>query len=63
MNTFILLLVWVLPLALAVLAGQRYASWIAVIAPLPALLAAAVVPVGSSVSFALAVARRAARTG
>ena len=50
MNTFILLLVWVLPLALAILAGQRYASWIAVIAPLPALLAAAVIPVGSSVS-------------
>ena len=49
-NTFILLLIWVLPLALAVLAGQRYASWIAVIAPLPALLAAAVVPVGTSVS-------------
>jgi len=49
-NTFILLLVWLLPLALAPLAGQRYASWITVIAPLPALLAAAVVPVGSSVS-------------
>jgi hydrogenase-4 component B len=49
-NTFILLLVWVLPLSLAVLAGQRYASWTTVIAPLPALLAAAVVPVGSSVS-------------
>jgi len=49
-NSFILLLVWLLPLALALLAGQRYASWITVIAPLPALLAAAVVPVGSSVS-------------
>jgi len=49
-NSFILLLVWVLPLALAVLAGQRHASWIAVFAPLPALLAAAIVPVGSSVS-------------
>jgi len=49
-NTFILLLVWLLPLALALLAGQRYAGWITVIAPLPALLAAAVVPVGSSVS-------------
>ncbi len=50
MNTFILLLIWVLPLALAVLAGQRYAGWIAVIAPLPALLAAAIVPVGTGVS-------------
>ncbi len=50
MNTFILLLVWLLPLALALLAGQRYARWITVIAPLPALLAATVVPLGSSVS-------------
>ena len=50
MNTFILLLVWMLPLSLVVLAGQRHASWAMVIAPLPALLAAAVVPVGSSVS-------------
>jgi formate hydrogenlyase subunit 3/multisubunit Na+/H+ antiporter MnhD subunit len=49
-NSFILLLVWLLPLALAPLSGQRYASWITVIAPLPALLAAAIVPVGSSVS-------------
>jgi formate hydrogenlyase subunit 3/multisubunit Na+/H+ antiporter MnhD subunit len=43
-------MVWLLPLSLAVLAGQRYASWIMLIAPLPALLAAAVVPVGSSIS-------------
>ena len=50
MNSLLLLLVWLLPLSLAVLAGQRYASWITVIAPLPALLAAAIVPVGSSVS-------------
>ena len=50
MNGFILLLVWVLPLSLAVLAGKRHASWIMIAAPLPALLAAAVVPVGSSVS-------------
>jgi len=49
-NSLLLLLVWLLPLSLAVLAGQRYASWITVIAPLPALLAAAIVPVGSSVS-------------
>jgi hydrogenase-4 component B len=51
-NTFILLLVWALPLSLTLLAGQRYASWTTVIAPLPALLAAAIVPVGSSVSIA-----------
>ena len=50
MNSFLLIQVWLLPLALALLAGQRYASWITVIAPLPALLAAALVPVGSSVS-------------
>jgi hydrogenase-4 component B len=49
-NTFILIFVWLLPLVLALLAGLRYASWITVIAPLPALLAAAIVPVGSSVS-------------
>ena len=50
MNSLLLLLVWLLPLSLSVLAGQRYASWITLIAPLPALLAAAIVPVGSSVS-------------
>ena len=48
--SLILILVWLLPLSLAVLAGQRYASWFSLIAPLPALLAAAAVPVGSSVS-------------
>ena len=50
MNSFLLMLVCLLPLALALLAGQRYASWLTVVAPLPALLAAAVVPVGGSVS-------------
>jgi len=49
-NTFLLILAWLLPLVLAPLAGQRYASRITVIAPLPALLAATMVPVGSSVS-------------
>ena len=48
--SLILILVWLLPLSLTVLAGQRYASWFSLIAPLPALLAAAAVPVGSSVS-------------
>jgi hydrogenase-4 component B len=49
-NSFLLMLVCLLPLALALLAGQRYASWLTVVAPLPALLAAAVVPVGGSIS-------------
>jgi formate hydrogenlyase subunit 3/multisubunit Na+/H+ antiporter MnhD subunit len=49
-NSFILMLVWLSPLALVPLAGQRYASWVMIAAPLPALLAAAAVPVGSSVS-------------
>ena len=50
MNTLMLILVWILPLALAMLAGQRYASWMTVLAPLPAVLAAAMVPVGTSIS-------------
>ena len=50
MNIFLLILAWLLPLVLVPLAGQRYASRITVIAPLPALLAASMVPVGSSVS-------------
>jgi formate hydrogenlyase subunit 3/multisubunit Na+/H+ antiporter MnhD subunit len=49
-NTFILILVWLLPLVLALPAGQRYARWTTIMAPLPALLAVAVLPVGSSVS-------------
>ena len=50
MNATLLLLVWSWPLLLAVLAGQRHARWLMVIAPLPALLVAALVPVGTSVS-------------
>ena len=50
MNSTLLLLVWLLPLALAALAGQRYARWVMLAAPLPALLVAVIVPVGSSVS-------------
>ncbi|MGB5443764.1 MAG: proton-conducting transporter membrane subunit, partial [Gammaproteobacteria bacterium] len=50
MNATLLLLVWSWPLLLAVLAGQRHARWVMVIAPLPALLVAALVPVGTSVS-------------
>ena len=50
MNTAILVLVWLLPLSLLPLAGQRYAGWSMLVAPLPALLAALMVPVGTSVS-------------
>ena len=50
MNSLILILAWLLPLALTALAGQRYAHWIMLAAPLPALLVAVIVPVGSSVS-------------
>ena len=50
MNATLLLLVWSWPLLLAVLAGQRHARWMMVVAPLPALLVAAIVPAGTSVS-------------
>jgi hypothetical protein len=43
-------MVWLLPLLLALLAGKRYASRVTVLAPVPALVAAVFVPVGSSVS-------------
>jgi formate hydrogenlyase subunit 3/multisubunit Na+/H+ antiporter MnhD subunit len=49
-NAALLLLVWSWPLVLAALAGQRHARWMTVMAPLPALLTAAFVPVGTSVS-------------
>lgn len=47
MSDWILLLIWALPLSLVALAGQRHAKWLMLAAPLPALLAAAVLPVGS----------------
>lgn len=50
MSAFILLLIGSLPLVLAVFAGQHHARWITVIAPLPALVGAAALPVGTSVS-------------
>ena len=50
MNAFVLLLVWSLPLVLAALAGRRYARWILILAPIPALLAAALLPDGTRVS-------------
>jgi formate hydrogenlyase subunit 3/multisubunit Na+/H+ antiporter MnhD subunit len=45
-----LALVWLLPLSLLLVAGQHYARWIMLVAPLPALLAAIMVPVGTSIS-------------
>ncbi len=50
MNTFMLLLIWLLPVSLLPVAGQRYARWSLLVAPLPALLAAITVPVGTSIS-------------
>jgi len=49
-NGGLLVLVWLLPLLLAGLAGRRWARWLMVAAPLPALLAAALLPPGSSLS-------------
>ncbi|MGB5397577.1 MAG: complex I subunit 5 family protein [Gammaproteobacteria bacterium] len=50
MNTVMLLLIWLLPLALALLARQRHARWLIIVAALPALIAATVLPVGTHVS-------------
>jgi formate hydrogenlyase subunit 3/multisubunit Na+/H+ antiporter MnhD subunit len=50
MNSATLSLIWLLPLSLLLIAGQRHARWILLVAPLPALFAAVMVPVGSSVS-------------
>jgi hypothetical protein len=49
-NTAMLLLTWLLPLLLLPVAGQRYAGWSMLVAPLPALFAAIMVPVGTSIS-------------
>jgi len=49
-NSALLLMTWLLPLLLATLARQRYAHWLLPLAALPALVAVAVVPVGSAVS-------------
>lgn len=50
MNTLMLLLIWLLPLVLALFARQRHARWLVIVAALPALVAAVVLPVGSQVS-------------
>jgi formate hydrogenlyase subunit 3/multisubunit Na+/H+ antiporter MnhD subunit len=49
-NAFLLLLIWLFPLLLVIFAGRRYASWTLLLAPLPALVAAVVLPVGATVS-------------
>jgi len=49
-NTALLLMIWLLPLLLATLARQRYAHWLLPLAVLPALVAVAVLPVGTTVS-------------
>ena len=50
MNSALLLMIWLLPLLAATLARQRYAHWLLPLAALPALLAVAVLPVGTAVS-------------
>jgi hydrogenase-4 component B len=49
-NTALLVLTWLLPLLLLPIAARRYAGWSMLVAPLPALLAAIMVPVGTSIS-------------
>jgi hydrogenase-4 component B len=49
-NAFLLLLISLLPLSLAFLAGCRYARWLVVMAPLAALAAAIVLPTGTGIS-------------
>ena len=50
MNTAMLLLIWLLPVSLTLIAGRRYARWALLVAPLPALLAAGTLPVGTGIS-------------
>jgi hydrogenase-4 component B len=49
-NSALLLMIWLLPLLLATLARQRYAHWLLPLAALPALIAVAVLPLGTAVS-------------
>lgn len=50
MSAYMLLLIWLLPLLLAALSGQRHARWLPLIAVLPALLVAITLPVGTMLS-------------
>ena len=50
MTSALLLSIWLLPLLLATFARQRYAHWLLPLAALPALLAVAVLPLGTAVS-------------
>jgi hypothetical protein len=45
-----LVMIWLMPLLLALLARHRFANWLLPLAPLPALLATAVIPEGIVVS-------------
>jgi len=49
-NSALLLMIWSLPLLLAILARQAYARWLLPLAAIPALLAVVVLPVGTAVS-------------
>jgi len=49
-NSTLLLSIWLLPLLLATLARLRHAHWLLPLATLPALLAVAILPVGTTVS-------------
>jgi formate hydrogenlyase subunit 3/multisubunit Na+/H+ antiporter MnhD subunit len=49
-NEFTLLLIWCWPLLLATLAGVRHTAWTTVLAPLPALIVALAMPVGTGLS-------------
>jgi formate hydrogenlyase subunit 3/multisubunit Na+/H+ antiporter MnhD subunit len=50
MSDFVLLLTWLLPLLSLLFVGQGIGRWIIVIAPLPALVAAITLPLGTSIS-------------
>lgn len=50
MNTAMLVMIWLTPLMLALPARHRHANWLLPLAPLPALLATAVIPEGTMVS-------------
>ena len=50
MNTVILLMIWLTPLLLALLARHRQANWLLPLAALPALIATAVIPAGTVVT-------------
>lgn len=50
MSDLMLILIWLLPVLSTLFIGQRLGRWAIVIAPLPALVAAVTIPVGTSIS-------------